>query len=75
MKIVELLTGGLVAGLLIVLGEFPLNMVLLASYWDAVLARLELPEPTASGWMDAADRPTLLNIVVATRKLPLIAGP
>jgi hypothetical protein len=46
MKLFPLLLGGLVAGLIIVVGEAILNLVVLADAWTHLLARFSLQQPT-----------------------------
>lgn len=48
MKALALVVGGLVSGLVIVIGEVALNLWLLADEWAGVLARFQMPAPTAA---------------------------
>lgn len=45
MKTTHLLAGGIVAGLIIVLGEGVLNLAILADAWTGIFARFALPQP------------------------------
>ena len=48
MKILPILLGGIIAGLIIVAGEAVLNLMVLADEWTQLFARLALPQPTAA---------------------------
>jgi hypothetical protein len=61
-RISALIVGGVIAGLVIILGELPLNLWLLANDWLEVGVRLSLPQPGATVAAQAIIKLLLLGV-------------
>lgn len=64
MKLTAILTGGLLCGLGIVLGEAALNGLILADDWVALMTRLSLPSPGVHAAVQAIAKLMLLGVFV-----------
>lgn len=62
MKAGYLLTGGVVAGLVIITGEAVLNLWLLAAEWEVLFARFDLPPPSVAVAMQGLAKLLLLGV-------------
>ena len=63
-RVAALLTGGLLCGLAIVLGEAVLNMLILRHDWTALMTRFSLPPPDAFTAAQAVVKLVLLGVFV-----------
>lgn len=78
MKLLPLLIGGIVAGLLIVIGEAVLNLWLLADAWAELFVRFSLQQPTPLVAAQGVLKLLLIGVFsvwLAVRLAPAFAGP
>jgi hypothetical protein len=61
-RISALIVGGVIAGLIIILGELPLNFWLLADDWSEIAVRLSLPQPDSAVAVQGVIKLLLLGV-------------
>ena len=63
MRSIPVVSGGIVAGTLIVVGEAILNLLLLGDEWNALLLRFELSQPTTAIVLQGLLKLMILGVV------------